>query len=158
MEISSITKPQLRQGSKVPLFVLPAAAGGTSGPGALRSKYNMVLALVGAGRPAEDYLRMLSAANRDILEQQARIICVVTVGLLETADLASSLALPFTLLADGDAGVTRRMLGGASMAGLCVADRFGEVYFLEVAGDAVSLPPPEVALDWLLYIQVQCPE
>jgi peroxiredoxin len=142
----------------VPLFVLPVASGGLSGPGALRSKYNMVLAFLGMSEAgAKVYLRSLSAVYDDILKEHARVIAVVTVGSEEAKAIAAELALPFTLLADIDGAVTQRMLGETG-AGLCVADRYGEVFYLEVVPAAGQLPPPQEAIDWLQFIGIQCPE
>jgi hypothetical protein len=67
-------------------------------------------------------------------------------------------ALPFTVLADAGGAVTRRMLGEGAGTGLCVADRYGEVYYVQVAASVEQLPDPEVAVDWLQFIGIQCPE
>lgn len=50
------------------------------------------------------------------------------------------------------------MLGEADQAALCVADRFGEVYFLEIAPNTAALPDLQTAVDWLQFIGIQCPE
>jgi peroxiredoxin len=153
--------PQLKQGRMVPLFTLPAAGGGTSGPGALRSKYNMVLAFLDMEEAEEEgaraYLGALSEAYSGILDEQARVIAVVITGLEAAETLSRVAALPFTLLADAGGAVTQRMLGEAR-AGLCVADRYGEAFYVEVAPTAAQLPPPQAAIDWLQFIGIQCPE
>src|SRR3954453_7904836 len=96
--------PQLRQGRMVPLFTLPADGGGTSGPGALRSKYNMVLAFLDMGESEQEsartYLRELSEVYAGILDEHARVIAVVTAELEAVEILSQAAALPFTLLAD----------------------------------------------------------
>lgn len=151
-------QPQLRQGKIVPNFILPIASGATTGPGSLRSKYNMVLVFVGEGEYAEAYLRSLSDAYTSILDEQARAIAIRTGWATETQELQKRLAFPFPLLIDGDGSLTGRMIGRADLAALCVADRFGEIYSLEIAPDAAQLPSMRNALEWLQYIQVQCPE
>lgn len=97
--------PQLREGRMVPLFTLPSA-GGVSGPGALRSKYNMVLAFVGMGAGAEGYLRSLTRIYPAILDEQARVIAVVVGERQEVQHLSTELALPFTALSDNDGRLT----------------------------------------------------
>jgi peroxiredoxin len=158
MQTSTKQPPALRTGNLVPLFTLPSTAGGTYGPGALRSKYNLVLAFVGSGPDAESYLRSLAALNSTFLAEQARVIAIVEGDLQSVQTLSNRLTLLFPLLADSDSHTTRRMLGEASHAALCVADRFGEVVYLQSASGADALPAPEVALDWLEYIGIQCPE
>jgi len=142
----------------VPLFYLPASVGGESSPAALRSKYNMVLTFVGSGPQAEANLSALSEAYPDIQAGQARVLAVVTLSQVAVRKLADSLRLPFTLLSDEGGLTTRRMLGDSGQVGLCVADRFGQVYYVEFANSASNLSSPEIALSWLDHIQIQCPE
>jgi thioredoxin-dependent peroxiredoxin len=158
MQTLNANTPALRDGKMVPLFSLPSAAGGSYGPGALRSKYNMVLAFVCSGPDAESYLRGLAETYPEFLGEQARVIAVLEGDLPMAKALAARLSLPFPLLADSGGEVTRRMLGEGNRAGLCVADRFGEVVFVQAAPDTSALPSHRAALEWLEYIQVQCPE
>ncbi len=142
----------------MPLFVLPSTEGRPTGPGDMRSKYNLVLLFVNAGEPGEAYLRELVALHPDIVSEQARVLAVLPLTPDEIAGLKQELDLPFTLLADEGGETTHRMFGEVNRAALCVADRFGEIYSLEAASTAGYLPPAETALDWLLFIMVQCPE
>ena len=139
----------------VPVFTLPSVAGGVSGPGTLRSKYNMVLVFVGMGSDAWEYLRSVVRVYPDISSEQARVIAVAVGDRQGVQQLATELALPFAVLADSDGKLTRRLLGGEGGAALCVADRYGEVYFLQIAPDAPSLPDPQTAVDWLEFIGIQ---
>jgi peroxiredoxin len=151
-------KAELREGKPVPGFVLPTVSGEPTGPAALRSKYNMVLVFLPSGPPAESYLHALSTLYPEILDEHARVLAVLAGDLDATRELAARARAPFTLLADADGRVTGRMLGGPGRAGLCVADRFGDVFYLQVEGDAAALPFLRAALDWLQFIQLQCPE
>lgn len=154
--------PQLKSRGRTPLFVLPSTAGGTSGPGALRSKHNAVLAFLDEGPATEEFLRGLASIHVEVLASQARLLVVVPLSLEDAGELARKLALPFPLLADEGAKTTRRMLGERHGerhgAALCVTDRFGQVFSLEVGASASELPPPRSALDWLEFILIQCPE
>jgi len=149
---------QLRVMHKVPLFYLPSAAGGQSGPAAMRSRYNLVLVFLNDSPQTEPYLQSLAAIYPAILKDDARVIAVVHAALQETERLAASLSLPFTLLADDAGATTERILGAGNHAGLCVADRYGIIYFVEAASDTSALPPASVILEWLKYIEIQCPE
>ena len=142
----------------MPNFVLPSTSGGQYGPGALRSKYNIILAFVGAGSDSEAYLHALAQAYPRILEEQAKVIAVARLELPQAKALQARLALPYTLLADTDGALTARMLGEPDLAALVIADRYGEVYAVESAPNAPQLPSTRTALEWLQYIQVQCPE
>ncbi len=147
--------PLLKVGRNTPLFMLPSTQGGRMGPGALRSRYNMVLTFVGSGVEAEAYLLALQAVYPVILASQARLPAVVSMSLPEAGEVAAKLALQFPLLADPDGETARRMLGSPAAA-LCVADRYGQVVSLETAPSAGGLPSPGSALEWLDYILMQC--
>ncbi|HET9494133.1 MAG TPA: hypothetical protein VFR15_07885 [Chloroflexia bacterium] len=148
----------LRPGGRTPLFSLPQTSGGRSGPAAMRSKYNLVLAFVGTGPSAETYLRDLAAIHSEVLERDARAMVVVPLTPDDARALTGRLSLPFALLADEDAATTARLLGEGNTAALCVADRFGAIYSLDIAPDTSTLPPVRTALDWLDIVQIQCPE
>ena len=153
-----IQTPELRAQHKVPLFYLPSAAGGQSGPAATRSKYNLVLVFLESGAQTEAYLQALAAIYPSVLKDDARAIAVVQAPLEETQRIATSLDLPFTMLSDETGATTRRVLGEGNHAGLCIADRYGIIYFAEAAPTTASLPPPSVVPEWLQYIEIQCPE
>ena len=150
--------PKLREGKLTPLFYLPATGGGQSGPGALRSKYNMMLAFVEGNAEGEAYLAALTAAYLNIQDAQAKALAVVSLPLREAAMLQERLKLPYSLLADENGATTRRMIGEDNHAALCVADRFGQIFYVHVAPTTASLPPVETAVSWLDFIQIQCPE
>jgi peroxiredoxin len=152
------TPGALRVGGRAPLFSLPQTSGGRSGPAATRSKYNLVLAFVPANPDGEAYLRDLASIHPDILERDARLIAVVPLALTDAQALAARLALPFALLADEDGATTARLLGETNRAALCVADEYGAIYSLDLAPSAPDLPPVRTALEWLDFVQIQCPE
>jgi hypothetical protein len=83
---------------------------------------------------------------------------VVPLELHAATRLREELDLPYPLLVDPDARTTRRMLGAGNANAVLVADRFGQVYYLRVAPSAGALPSMSEALDWLDYIQSECPE
>ena len=54
--------------------------------------------------------------------------------------------------------VTTEDVPGALRPGVLIADRWGEVYFSVEARDASDLPGADELLDWLRYVQHECPE
>ena len=148
----------LKIGGQVPLFVLPSADGGKTGPGALKSKYNMVLLFIDAEQSGRDYLQTLREIYPRILAEHARAMVVISHSAQEVEALGKEMQLTFPLLVDEDGQTTRRMLGDSNIKALCVADRFGQVFFLESTACIEQLPGVEAALDWLEFIQIQCPE
>jgi hypothetical protein len=53
--------------------------------------------------------------------------------------------------------VTTRIEGVPS-PGVVVADRWGEVYYLQQADRASALPRAEELMDWLCFVRNECPE
>ena len=150
--------PMLKVSGQVPLFVLPSADSGKTGPGALKSKYNMVLLFVDGEQSGRDYLQTLHEIYPRILAEHARAMAVISRPAQEVEALAKEMQLTFPLLADEDGRTTRRMLGESNTNALCVADRYGQIFYLESAACIEQLPGVEAALDWLEFIQIQCPE
>jgi peroxiredoxin len=151
-------KPLLKVGRKTPFFTLPSTGGGVGGPGFLRSKYDMVLLFLDSSSDAERYLSAFTEAYSEVLALKARALGIVRASLEEASALQSRLGLPFPLLADESGATTTRMLGDRGNVALCVADRYGQVYSLDAAPSPAQLPPPQSALDWLEFIEIQCPE
>lgn len=148
----------MRLGDKVPLFYLPSSGGGQSGPAATRSKYNLVLAFLPDGPEAAAYLQGIVRLYSEILRNDARVIAVLNADLDTTRRATEALELPFTLLSDENGAATARILGQDSRAALIAADRYGIIYFAETAPMIDGLPAPATILDWLDFIEIQCPE
>jgi peroxiredoxin len=53
--------------------------------------------------------------------------------------------------------MTRDHIPGLPAPGVVVADRWGEVAYVAAARDD-GLPVPEDLLEWIEYVQIQCPE
>jgi hypothetical protein len=83
---------------------------------------------------------------------------VLALPLSEASDIASRLKLPFVVLADEDGSTTRRMVGDSTRAAMCVADRYGSAVYVERRASLAELSGARTALDWLDFIQMQCPE
>lgn len=54
--------------------------------------------------------------------------------------------------------VTREPVPGAPCPGIVIADRWGEIYHAAGASSPGQLPSPSELVEWLRYVQMQCPE
>ena len=54
--------------------------------------------------------------------------------------------------------ITREHVPETPQPGCLVADKWGEIVHIRAASDANELPSPEELLDWMKYVQMQCPE
>ena len=54
--------------------------------------------------------------------------------------------------------VTGDAIAGVPRPGVVAADRWGEIHFVAGPASVRDLPPAAELLEWLRFIQVQCPE
>ena len=54
--------------------------------------------------------------------------------------------------------VTSEAVGGIPSPGVAIADRWGEIYFVRGASRVADLPVVDELVDWMHYIQTECPE
>lgn len=54
--------------------------------------------------------------------------------------------------------VTSEAVDGMPSPGVAIADRWGEVYFVQGASRVADLPAVDELVDWIRYIQMECPE
>jgi hypothetical protein len=53
---------------------------------------------------------------------------------------------------------TREVVPGVPRPGVVVADRWGEVHFVDSAERVADLPAANEVVAWLRYVRMQCPE
>jgi len=54
--------------------------------------------------------------------------------------------------------ITRERAAGIAAPGVLVADRWGEIGYVTTVADVSDLPSAQDLLDWVAYVQNQCPE
>lgn len=102
--------------------------------------------IAAAGRGDVEYAR---------LWQKKNLLLVVAADAVTAGAIATSLAARRDDIAacDAEALVTAGAVPGVPRPGVLVADRWGEIFFV---GD--RLLPPEELIEWLSFVQRQCPE
>jgi hypothetical protein len=53
---------------------------------------------------------------------------------------------------------TQDSVPGLPGPGALIADRWGEIVHVAGGSDVADLPTPEDLLDWIRYVEIQCPE
>jgi hypothetical protein len=104
-------------------------------------------------RDCRRYLTELAAAGIDLVWWEGRVVIVVPGPLGSASALRASLGPSFTVLSDADDRAA--LVDGA---GVVVADRYGQVFFVGEAGGAHAFPPPREVEEWLKFLATQCPE
>ena len=54
--------------------------------------------------------------------------------------------------------ITRDRVPGISSPSVVVADKWGEIVYVATTSDVAALPPAQELVDWVSYLQIQCPE
>ena len=89
---------------------------------------------------------------------------LLLVSLPEDDPTAAAYASSFSLLRpdlsvyDAALLVTKTQIEGIPSPGVVVADRWGEVYYVQAADRASGLPSPHELVDWLRFVRNECPE
>ncbi|HJS98996.1 MAG TPA: redoxin domain-containing protein [Terriglobales bacterium] len=129
-----------------------------------RGRANLVLVLAGAqgSEPALDLLAQLASRQAEILEQEAQVIAVLYCTREQAQAINSRAQLPFVVLADSE-GTVHRSFGALDRIGrprraVYVTDRYGEIFsaWRTVEGDVA--PSPQDIVEWLEFVNRQCPE
>lgn len=145
-------------------FALLSAAGRQVQFADYRGRANLVLVLAGAqgSEPELGLLTELVSRQAEILEQEAQVIAVLYCAREQAQAIKSRAQLPFVMLADSE-GVVHRSLGaldgnGSPRLAVYLTDRYAEVFtaWRTAYGDAD--PSPQEILEWLEFINRQCPE
>lgn len=54
--------------------------------------------------------------------------------------------------------ITRAAIPGVPQPGVVIADRWGEIHWVSPRIRVEELPPASELIEWLRYVQMQCPE
>ena len=154
----------IHTGEALPFLDLPEADGGRVRVWDYRGKRNVVLFFahgVNCSRCME-LLKVLASNYKDVVAQEAEVLFVLPVTLLDAAALKHEMNLAFPVLYDE----TRETYGrygvisdkGEPISAVLVSDRFGEVYHMALAHEEHELPSFSDIMSWLHFIELQCPE
>jgi hypothetical protein len=120
----------LHRGELVPHFDVTTLGGETVSYASIWQRRNLVLVTLATSDPeaSRHYVSRLTARIPDFTEHATA--CVIT----------------------------RERVPGIPRSGVLVADRWGEIVHVAAVSDVGDLPAPEELLEWIEYVQSQCPE
>jgi peroxiredoxin len=152
-----------RRGEIFPGFMLSMPDGSPVELERYRGRNNLILIFAGnvLGRagPTSPLLEELVALSAELAAEVAQVLVVVA---SRSAVASQGDPGPFPILVDSDAHIHRRV-GATDAAGqpapaLFVTDRFREIYATYVSAEGSALPSAKEVMDWLRFINIQCPE
>lgn len=109
------------------------------------------------------YLLELNAYYNDFIDSKTEIIAITSDSLEKIKKLANEIGIVFPILSDKNGEVINKYTysndsGKYSMPSIFITDRFGALYFQQIAEDEKELPSIKEVLDWINFIEKQCPE
>jgi peroxiredoxin len=151
-----------RRGGILSGFTLPAISGPAISLERYRGWTNLVVVFAGDTMceiAVTALLEELVARTDELATEAAQVVVVVT-SQPAAAPLSSWWAFP--VLVDNGAHI-HRSVGATDAAGgpapaVFVTDRFREIFAAYLPGDGSRLPGANAILDWLVFVNIQCPE
>jgi len=160
---SSMTIAEVvRRGEIFPGFTLPAIDGSSVFLESYRGRSNLVFVFAGdkmEKSPVTVLLEELEAHAEELTLEAAQVLVAVT---SRPAAVAQRGRWTFPVLVDDGAHIHRN-LGASDAVGrpapaVFVTDRFREIFAAYLPGHGSALPGAKEILDWLVFINIQCPE
>jgi len=150
------------KGRRFPDLVLTTASGRRVQLSDYRGRSNLVLLFTDEQRATAELLAEVARSYDQFKATEAAIIAVGQCPKHECARIEGQLRLPFALLSDED-GRIHSAVGasdqrGHAAAAVYVTDRYGEVFAAYRTRDGQALPGAAEILNWLGFINIQCPE
>ena len=127
-----------------------------------RGRSNLVLIFADDQWETAQLLLNMASQYAQIRNEEAEILAVVQSSREQAARMKEQLTLSYPVMADED-GRVHRELGaidpqGRAAAAVYVTDRFGEVFGVYRTREGQPLPTVADILDWLEFVNSQCPE
>ena len=157
--------PKLQRDEVIPSFQLPSTRGVSIGPRSYyRRRRNLVIFFFHDGQcqVCKGILDNLARHYSEFKENNAEVLGVSSVRQDEAMALTQTLKLPFPLLFDSTGEVVDRFTHreprtGRPVPTIIITDRFGAVY-TTIQVEESNPPRMEEILDWVKFIELQCPE
>ncbi len=139
-------------------FTLPDSTGQTVQLWQYLQRSNVMLFFHhGINCPAcEAFLHVLAAQLDAYRQEETAVVAIGPDEPFENRQLAARLGQPFSFLSDPAGSVIAQQ--GLAPPSLIIADRWGEIWAAWLGGTNHQFPSEQDILQWLSFIEAQCPE
>ena len=151
-----------RCGDIFPGITLPDVDGSSVSLESYRGRKNLVVVFAGyegGEGPIAGLLEELDARAEEFAAEVAQVLVVVP---SRPSALGQRTRWAFPVLVDDDARIHRKVgatdAAGKAAPAVFVTDRFREIYAAYLAGPGSAPLGATEILDWLMFINIQCPE
>ncbi len=112
---------------------------------------------------SQKYLLELNTGYKDFVELKTEIVAISSDYIESLKKFADKLDILFPMLSDENGEVINKYTykddsGKYPMPSIFITDRFGALYYQTIAQDESELPDKNALLDWVDFIERQCPE
>lgn len=167
MEQNQTQSYKLKEGEVVPHFKLPSSKDIDIDLWDYKQRKNLVIIFYhGSGcifcqRKLGEYARIHRKAKE--FRYLAEILAVSFDDSRETKKYVKKASLPFPVLSDVKEEITEKYtykdeIRRSPSPSIFITDRFGTLHYQKITREADDLPDGEEVLDWLLGINMDCPE
>ena len=162
MTVSLDTYP--KTGQLMPDYIFTTLAGRRVPLSSHDRRYSLVMVFADGAScaPCTSLLAGLARRYEEFKSVHGEVLAVVHRSLEEASALTLSERLPFQVVVDAD-GEVHRTVGAVAADGgvplvVYVTDRYGYIYQVFRVAEGEDAPTPDEILDWLQYIDIECPE
>lgn len=153
-----------KRGELLPDVTLPSGGRQNVRLSDYRGRLNLVVILAG-GMDDENVTQLLASAARkhsDLLSEEAAVIAIVSKNRAGRTPSVLRADWPLVVLIDRDGHAHQAFnaldADGTAVPAVFIADRYGEIYAEYHADGQHELPGIDEVLEWLSFINIQCPE
>jgi peroxiredoxin len=125
---------------------------------------HLILIFIGLGNSemARELLRQLADRYSELASEDAQVLMIVQRGKGESKNLGQGPGLSFPVLIDDDSRI-HNMMGALKPEELrapivCIVDRYGEIRHEFHVESSRVVYAADTILDWVRYINLECPE
>jgi peroxiredoxin len=150
------------KGYQLPNFRLISALGRPVQLSDYRGRCNLVLVFMDDRRETAELLSEIAARHAEFKNEEAQVVAIAQLPPEECSRTNDRLEFPYPLLLDEDGRIHREFgasdTQGGAAAAVYVTDRYAEVVGIYRTRDGQALPTAIDILNWLEFINSQCPE
>jgi len=165
MNSNKVYPDKLKTREEAPYFSLPSSRKEEISLWQFKQKRNLIIIFYHGSKctlcqkKLEEYSKIYEQAK----ELEAEILAISFDSTNEIEDYMRKIPLPFPVLSDNKQEVAEKYTykdyqRNSPVPSVFITDRFGVLYYQKISREATELPSGKEILDWLIFMNIQCPE
>jgi len=150
------------KGQRLPDFTLTSTLGRAIHLSDYRGHANLVLIFSDDNPETTQLMSDVAGHYAELKDEKTDVLAIVRAIPRQAVERTYAAAVPYPVLIDVDGSIHRRFgavdFHGSDSSAVYITDLFGEVSAVYRTQDGQPLPTVADILDWLAFINIQCPE